>query len=424
MQNLETSPSSEKRRILIVDDNRQIHDDYRKVLLGSGVEEPTNDEYQAFFEEPNEAAGDCLHTPLRDLIEIDTAEQGQEGLGKVKNAVEQNRQYSMAFVDLRMPPGWDGLRTVEEIWKVDPELQIVICTAYSDNSFSDICNRLGRTDKLLILKKPFDGVEVYQLAVSLTEKWELGRQAQLKQSDLERLVVQRTEELRRASLSDPLTKVTNRAGFNTELERALLRANENGTSCGVFLIDVDNLKQINDTYGHLCGDRLLIEVANLLSQCAGESDTVARLGGDEFVIVQPDVQSNAQHEALSQRLEEQIKAFEFENRKIAFSFSIGIAVTSGGCWAKDDLLKKADLALYRSKNERQGKPHYYTSEMDNDFTRTQEIYQGLQVALTDDQFILNYQPIADAQTGKIRSFEALGNGADRSDRRLGSPRGL
>jgi len=380
MQNLETSPSSEKRRILIVDDNRQIHDDYRKVLLGTEVDEPINEEYQAFFEEPNEGPGDSLHAPLRDLIEIDTAEQGQEGLEKVKNAVEQNRRYSMAFVDLRMPPGWDGLRTVEEIWKVDPELQIVICTAYSDNSFSDICNRLGRTDKLLILKKPFDGVEVYQLAVSLTEKWELGRQAQLKQEDLERLVVQRTEELRRASLRDPLTKVTNRAGFNTELEQALLRANENRTGCGVFLIDVDNLKQINDTYGHPCGDRLLIEVANLLSQCAGDSDTVARLGGDEFVIVQSDVESKAEHDALSQRLEKQIKAFDFENRKITFSYSIGIAIASTDCWAKDELLKKADLALYRSKNEGQGKPYFYESEMDNDFTRTQEIYEGLQIA--------------------------------------------
>ena len=189
MQNLETSPNDDnlnvdKRRILIVDDNQQIHADYRKVLLGTEIDEPANADYQAFFEEPNEESGDSFHTPLRELVEIDSALQGQEGLEKVKKAVEEGRQYSLAFVDLRMPPGWDGLRTVEEIWKVDPELQIVICTAYTDNSFADICNRLGRTDKLLILKKPFDGVEVYQLAVSLTEKWKLGRQAQLKHDDL------------------------------------------------------------------------------------------------------------------------------------------------------------------------------------------------------------------------------------------------
>ena len=412
MQNLETSPNDDnlnvdKRRILIVDDNQQIHADYRKVLLGTEIDEPANADYQAFFEEPNEESGDSFHTPLRELVEIDSALQGQEGLEKVKKAVEEGRQYSLAFVDLRMPPGWDGLRTVEEIWKVDPELQIVICTAYTDNSFADICNRLGRTDKLLILKKPFDGVEVYQLAVSLTEKWKLGRQAKLKHDDLERLVERRTEELRLASLRDPLTKVTNRAGFNAALEQGLLRSNENGTSCGVFLIDVDNLKPINDAYGHPCGDQLLVEVASLLKECSGELDTVARLGGDEFAIVQPDINTNAEHEALSQRIERHAKAFEFENRRITFSCSVGIAVAPTDSSTQDDLLKKADLALYRSKDEGQGKPHYYTTEMDNDFARTQEIYQGLLTALAEDQFILYYQPIADAQTGNIKSFEAL-----------------
>lgn len=409
MQSLENSPLGDKRRILIVDDNRQIHADYRKVLLGSEVDEPTNEEYQAFFEEdePKANSGGSSHAPLSELIEIDSAEQGQEGLEKVKKAVEEGRRYSLAFVDLRMPPGWDGLRTVEEIWKVDADLQIVICSAYSDNSFADICNRLGRTDKLLILKKPFDGVEVYQLAVSLTEKWLLGRQAQLKQADLERLVEQRTEELRCASLRDPLTQVANRAGFSEELEEALLRSSQDGTSCGIFLIDVDNLKQVNDCYGHPCGDQLLVEVAKVLSECAGDSDTVARLGGDEFAIVQANVESDAEIQTLRQRLKEQTKAFEYENRKIAFSYSIGIALYPSDSSDRDDLLKKADLALYVSKNEGRGKSYFYTSEMDNDYARTQEIYQGLQVAIAENQFVLNYQPIADAQTGNIRSFEAL-----------------
>ena len=406
MQNLENTPDGQKRRILIVDDNRRIHDDYRKILLGSAIEEPKNEEYQAFFgaDETVEARSAA---PLRELIEIESALQGQEGLEKVKQAVAEGRRYSLAFVDLRMPPGWDGLRTIEEIWQVDPDLQIVICSAYSDNSYSDICDRLGRTDSLLILRKPFDAVEVHQLAVALTEKWLLGRQAKLKQADLKKLVQQRTEQLHRASLMDYLTKAANRAGFKAHLEEALLRSEENGTSCGVFLIDVDNLKQINDCYGHPCGDQLLIEVVNALKECVGETDTVARLGGDEFAIIQADVKTESEHETLLRRLEETPRAFTHENLSIAFSYSIGIAVAPSDSTVVSELLKKADLALYRSKNDRLGKAHYYVGEMDDAYARTQEIFEGLKTAIAEDQFILHYQPIGDTRSGSIRSFEAL-----------------
>ena len=408
MQSLENMPNGKKRRILLIDDNRQVHEDYRKILQGTEVEEPTNDSYQAFFDEdqPKENS-DASLTPLRELVEIDSALQGKEGLDKVKKAIEEDRRYSLAFVDLRMPPGWDGLRTIEEIWRVDPDLQIVICSAYSDNSYSDICNRLGRTDSLLILKKPFDGIEVYQLAVALTEKWLLGQQARLKQADLEKLVEQRTEELQRASLMDPLTGVANRAGFNAQLEQALLRSRMNATSCALFLIDVDNLKQINDTYGHPGGDQLLIEVAKALRQCARDSDTVARLGGDEFAIIQPDLESEKGHEALLQRLQEKTNVYDYENCRVAFSYSLGVALAPSDAKDVCDLLKKADLALYRSKNEGRGKAVYYSSDMDNDYARTQEIFQGLKTALKEDQLVVYYQPIADANSCRIQSFEAL-----------------
>ena len=177
-----------KRRILIIDDNSRIHEDYRKILAASSS---TSDEMEADFmaflgETPKPGTtSEQLESPLRDLIQLDSAMQGQEGLEMVKQAIAESSPYSLAFVDLRMPPGWDGLRTIEELWKIAPDLQVVICSAYSDNAYNDICDRLGQTDSLLILKKPFDAVEVYQLAVALTEKWLLSRKARLKQADLE-----------------------------------------------------------------------------------------------------------------------------------------------------------------------------------------------------------------------------------------------
>lgn len=185
MQELDTTLN---RRILIIDDNLAIHEDFRKLLVPEEASKSLLDAEAAFFGEPVEPS-QTLH------IELDSANQGKSGLKKVSASIASGRPYAMAFVDMRMPPGWDGLTTIEHLWKVDPDLQVVICTAYSDNSWSDICQRLGHTDQLLILKKPFDNVEVCQLALAMTEKWSLQRQARLKQCDLERLVDERTAEL-------------------------------------------------------------------------------------------------------------------------------------------------------------------------------------------------------------------------------------
>ena len=126
---------------------------------------------------------------------IDSAHQGQEGLEMVRRAIEEGHPYAMAFVDMRMPPGWNGLDTIARIWKEYPELQVVICTAYSDHSWDEIVERLGCTDQLLILKKPFDNVEVRQLVYALTEKWHLAQKAKLKTQELMSMVRSRTQDL-------------------------------------------------------------------------------------------------------------------------------------------------------------------------------------------------------------------------------------
>ena len=102
----------------------------------------------------------------------------------------------MAFVDVRMPPGIDGIETTVKIWEVAPETQIVICTAYSDYSWDEMISKVGYSDRLVLLKKPFDNVEVLQLACALTEKWRLAQEAKLKLEELERMVAVRTKELR------------------------------------------------------------------------------------------------------------------------------------------------------------------------------------------------------------------------------------
>ncbi|MBX3326089.1 MAG: ATP-binding protein [Nitrospira sp.] len=162
---------SENRRLLVIDDNVLIHDDFRKILQ-PGPEMQRLDEARiaVFGDSPRPK-------PLMDF-ELDCADQGQAAVALVQKACQEDRPYAVAFVDMRMPLGWDGLETIEHVWAVDPEIQTVICTAYTDHSWEDIIHRLGYDDRLLILQKPFSSVGVSQLATALTAKWNLARQAQ------------------------------------------------------------------------------------------------------------------------------------------------------------------------------------------------------------------------------------------------------
>ena len=182
-------PNSFNRRILVIDDNRAIHDDFRKILspMAQG---------SAYGQIATDLFGESVEQNEVVSFELDVASQGREGLEMVKQALAQDKPYGVAFIDVRMPPGWDGIETTAEIWKICPEMQVVICTAYSDYDWSGINRKLGQTDHLLILKKPFDTVEVLQMAETLAQKWTLTQQARMRLSDLDAMVNQRTQELR------------------------------------------------------------------------------------------------------------------------------------------------------------------------------------------------------------------------------------
>lgn len=159
--------NSSKRRILIVDDQQSIHQDYRKIIAqpdstGSGL---------AAVEA--ELFGDMESEPERpgSLYEIDSAFQGEEAVALVQRSLEEGRPYAVAFVDIRMPPGCDGIQTARRLWQLDPHLLVVICSAYSDYGWEDMVRELGCTDRFLILQKPFETMEVRQCAAALSERW-------------------------------------------------------------------------------------------------------------------------------------------------------------------------------------------------------------------------------------------------------------
>lgn len=188
-----SSPAAHaNRRILIIDDTPSIHEDFRKTLCPEEVEDHLQMAEQALF-------GDTIARKV-ECFELDSAFQGQEGLAKVEQALLQGQPYAMAFIDMRMPPGWDGLQTLERLWQVDPKLQVALCTAYSDYSLEEMNERVEMGDRLLILKKPFDAIEIRQLASALTVKWQMTEDAALKMDQLEQAVEERTRELSDANI--------------------------------------------------------------------------------------------------------------------------------------------------------------------------------------------------------------------------------
>jgi len=170
-------------RVLIVDDTRAIHDDLRKVLGCSQGDTPV----AAFDMMDAELFGSAPPEPSPLRVSCDSAYQGEEALGMLERGIAAAQPYAVAIVDMRMPPGWNGIETIGQLWRVDPELQIIVCTAHSDWSWTEIINALGKRENLLLLKKPFAPGEVSQSMLALTQNWSLKQQVAVHANEAQRL---------------------------------------------------------------------------------------------------------------------------------------------------------------------------------------------------------------------------------------------
>ena len=367
------------KRILIVDDNESIHNDFRKVLVHEINEDHADlDELEAelFGAEEKEAA---VTESENVVYEVDSAFQGQEALNMVDKAEKEGKPYALIFMDVRMPPGWDGIETIGRIWVKHPYLEMVLCTAYSDYTWDDIVEKLGCTDKLLFLRKPFDSVAVQQMALSLIKKFNLGEQARHYVSNLEQEVQQRTlqlqdllhemesknaqlsssnDELKHAALHDSLTGLPNRILFHDRLEQAIKHSKRNNGQFGVALLDLNNFKEINDTQGHLVGDFVLKTISERITAVLRSSDTVARLGGDEFAFVLPTVDRESP-EIVAQKILDAIAEPIVDGKlTIKTTGSLGVSLYPDHGDDNDTIVGKADAAMYVAKRSGGGMATY------------------------------------------------------------------
>jgi len=251
----------------------------------------------------------------------------------------------------------DGLETIEHLWAVDPDVQIVICSAHSDYDWTDVVARLNNSDKLLVVKKPFEAIEVMQCANALTRKWQNERIVRRQVENLEQVVTARTEglesankQLRHLATHDALTGLPNRVLMDDRISQSIVLAERQGQSFAVILLDLDRFKLVNDSLGHRAGDELLKEVAQRLKGVVRDLDTVARLGGDEFVlIVAPGPEREAAQQVAKRVIEVLQESVRIAGVKIHTSPSIGIAFYPDDGSTIEALLANADAAMYFAK---------------------------------------------------------------------------
>ena len=543
---------AEKRRILIVDDNPAIHEDFKKILAPP----KSNEELDAL---ESSLFGESRPKVPTETYVVESAHQGQEALEMVRRSVEEANRYALAFVDMRMPPGWDGMETIEKIWQVDPDIQIVLCTAYSDYSWDEINLRFGAADRLLILKKPYDTIEVCQLASALSKKWHLARHAHLKLNQLKGMVAEQTRELQKTNdellleiqrhaeaenryrlaetgandglwdwdlragsvyfsprwkamlgysedqigsspdewfkrvhsddltalkaacdehfsgkteqlrgecrllhndgqyrwmlyrgvaikddqgtviraagsftditerkmaeeqlrfeaLHDALTGLANRVKLSDRIGDAICRLKRDpNRRFAVMFLDLDRFKVINDSLGHLIGDKFLVEIARRLSNFirAGDElmqtcrDDVARLGGDEFVLVIDGIVRDSDVLRVAQRLHEAVaEPIVIDGHSLHSAVSIGIAIANQNYNNVTEILRDADTALYQAKAGGRSCTRIFDPEMHHKAMAQWRTESELRAAIDNHELRVFYQPVV-TSNGSLVSIEAL-----------------
>ena len=393
-------------RVLVVDDNPSIHQDYRKILAADDTQTSAA-EAALFGAQPTNMA--------RPTFDVDSAMQGREGVEKARMALAEGRPYSVAFVDMRMPPGWDGLETIERLWAIDPEVQVVVCSAYADYDWLELLSRLGHSDKVLVIKKPFEPIEILQAASALSRKWQNARTLRSHVESLERVVTDRTKgleaanrQLRHLASHDVLTGLPNRMLLEDRITQAIAQAERQSHEFALLVIDLDRFKLINDSLGHRAGDDLLREVAQRLKKAVRAIDTTARLGGDEFVILLSGPVTQEEALELGARSIEVMKpAIRLLGIDVHASPSIGIALYPRDGASVDALLARADAAMYSAKQRGRNNVQCYAEGMNTVTSDHVRLESELHEALRKGEFELHYQPKIDTTTGRINSAEAL-----------------
>jgi diguanylate cyclase (GGDEF)-like protein len=386
-------------RILIADDEEAVLDAYRAVFSEA---RPTagasalNDLKARLFAAP----GTGKRAKDVDLFDAEYCHDAEQAVMAVRRAVSEGKPFAVVFLDMRMPPGHDGVWAATRIRECDPEVDIVIATAFSDTDPRQITEQVPPEEKLFYVQKPFHPHEVRQLALALgRSKWSM------------------EHRFRQLAHYDSLTGLPNRTLFMDRMQQTIESARRHDRKAAVLFIDLDNFKRINDSLGHSFGDEILKITAERLRNCARACDAVmgpwsdvsaARLGGDEFTILLAEIREAENCTLVAQRiLQAFVDPMRLQDDEVIMTPSIGIATYPEDGDDVQTLLKNADLAMYFAKHNGPNSFQYHQDSMNASTLQRITLEKNLRQAIVRDEFTLHYQPQTEMISGELKGAEAL-----------------
>jgi diguanylate cyclase (GGDEF)-like protein len=394
-------------RILVVDDEQPVLDAYRLVLdsAAAGADRAALDQLRTrlFIAGGDPALMARIPAPHQPFDAVYCA-SAEAAIAAVREACAIDRPFAVAFLDMRMPPGPDGVWAARKIREIDQQVEIVICTAYSDVDPAEIGRRVPPADKLFYLQKPFHPHEVRQLALALGEK----------RSSSDRRIAELSEQ-------DGLTGLPNRARFLDCLKQSVQSAKTHGYTIAVLYVDLDNFRRMNDVLGHVVGDDLLRRLGQQFRDILRRSDEiaaptdqqpfgfeVARLGGDQFVILLHSIRDAQDAAIVAERLTRpMMTTVEHDCPPVTLTASVGIAVHYGEGASAEALLRQSGIAMYSAKRHGRGEFAFFDPAMNQGAQARFSLEARLEGALARNEFSLHYQPQFDLSTGRIAGMEAL-----------------
>jgi diguanylate cyclase (GGDEF)-like protein len=383
-----------------------VRDAYRQILLEADMSGETavfrNLRERLFAKGAPEQMAKQLGTRTTVFAPV-FCEGAEAAVAAVRESIAADDPFAIAILDMRMPPGPDGVWAAQRIRELDPAIEIVICTAYSDVDPGEIGGIVPPEEKLSYLQKPFHPQEIRQMSISLASKWRA-----------EHRIV-------KLAYFDALTGLPNREQSRSRLSSALAAAQKSERMMAVLYLDLDNFKRVNDTLGHAVGDELLSVVAARLrhslrsndgpgtdANSSPRSSHIGRLGGDEFIVVLPNIRSAADAAAAASRLIADLQApMRLALHSLVITPSVGISLYPSDGVDADTLLRNADLAMYCAKRKGPGMHAFFDAAMNDAALHRFTLEAKLRGALERGEFTLHYQPQFDVSTGAVAGMEAL-----------------
>jgi diguanylate cyclase (GGDEF)-like protein len=405
-----TLEEASSNRVLVVDDDVQLIGEYLR-CLGEDFEAASSTATLSDLEKV--LFGDDTNERGAARFEVHSRNHGEAAVLAVEESVKAGKPFSIVFLDIRMPPGIDGIEAARRIRALDPNINVVIVTGSLSPEPENLGKEIPPADRIFFFKKPFHAVECRQLAAALCGKWHADLALRHANDVLEQRVWERTEALHKLAYFDPVTGLPNKLRLTDELERTIHEGDNGGRETLLVLLDIARFSFLNETMGYDAGTDLLKAIGQRLSRTFDERNPdagliISRFGADEFACLIPRVKDNAELQELVERVKTAVEEpFLINGRDLFLKAAIGAAwYPTHGQNAKS-VFRCAEAALHRSMRRPDSGITYYHSEMQSTARHRFELETELRQAIENKEIIAHFQPQLCLKTGRLAGAEAL-----------------